>query len=57
VRYDSGLTTLKLDDQWVSDIALGDKLVVTGLTWPLIRRYGYPLWPRPASPLPAGAGN
>lgn len=49
VRYDSGLTTLKLDDQWVRDIALGDKLLVTGLTWPLLARYGYPLWPRPAA--------
>jgi hypothetical protein len=55
VRYDSGLTTLKLDDQWLRDIAPGDRLTVTGLTWPLILRYGYPLWPRPAAPQPAVA--
>jgi len=52
-RYESGLTTLRLDDQWVRDIRLDDKALVTALTWPLVLRYAYPLWPRAGSPLPA----
>jgi hypothetical protein len=57
VRYDSGLTTLRLDDQWVRDIAPGDKALVTGLSWPLLLRYGYPLWPRAAVAQSAVAGK
>lgn len=46
VRYDSGLTTLRLDNEWITEIAAGDRWLVTALTWPLLLRYGYPLWPR-----------
>lgn len=44
-RYETGLTVIRSDDQWIEDISPTDKLLVTALTWPLLLRYGYALNP------------
>jgi hypothetical protein len=40
-RFKRGVIRLRMDDQWVTGQKLGDRLVVTGLSLPLLRRYGY----------------
>jgi len=40
-RFKRGVMRLRMDDQWVTGQKLGDRLVVTGLSLPLLRRYGY----------------
>jgi len=44
-RFDATTVTLTLDDSWVVDLSTLDRLVVTGLTQPLARRFGYPMSP------------
>ncbi len=41
VKFNSGTITLRLDDEWRSAMAKRDRQVVTLLTLPLMRRYGY----------------
>ncbi len=45
-RFGETTTTLALDDRWVSDLGTLDRIVVTGLTQPLARRFGYRMSPR-----------
>jgi hypothetical protein len=40
-RGKTGRITLQRDSEWESEISLKDRLTVTGLTWPLLLRYGY----------------
>lgn len=40
-RFKNGLTTMKEDMQWQSRLSARHKRLVTVLTWPLARRYGY----------------
>ena len=42
-RFRSGSLELRRDDGWIRDMPGKDKAVVTALTLPLLRRYGYPL--------------
>jgi len=41
MRFATGPVPLKLDDQWRRRLPAGDRRLVTALTWPLLRRYGY----------------
>jgi hypothetical protein len=46
-RFQTGAVALRLDDEWLRAQRFKDRLVTTALTWPLLLRYGYPLWPAP----------
>lgn len=40
-RFRTGRVPVRLDDSWRSHLASKDRRVVTTLTWPLLRHYGY----------------
>lgn len=42
-RFKIGEVQLRLDDEWKTKMKLTDKWIVTILTWPLMRHYGYPI--------------
>jgi hypothetical protein len=42
-RFQTGMVRLRPDEEWVSRMRLGDKILVTLLTLPLLARYGYPI--------------
>jgi Sulfotransferase family len=42
-RFQTGMVRLRPDDEWASHMRLGDKMLVTLLTLPLLARYGYPI--------------
>jgi hypothetical protein len=42
-RFETGTVELRLDEEWVSRIKLSDSKMVTSLTFPLLRKYGYPI--------------
>jgi hypothetical protein len=42
-RFDSGRIEIRADDAWRDRLTTPDRLVTTALTWPLLRRYGYPV--------------
>jgi hypothetical protein len=41
VRLRQGRVSIPLDDEWTSRLPPADRRLVTALTWPLLRRYGY----------------
>ncbi len=41
-RFRSGPLVLRRDDGWARDMPIRDRAVVTALTFPLLRAYGYP---------------
>jgi hypothetical protein len=41
MRFDQGALKLRLDDRWKTQSAAGDRRLVTALTWPLLKRYGF----------------
>jgi hypothetical protein len=43
-RMESGAITIKTDQEWTRAMSWRDKAVTALLTWPLLRRYRYPLW-------------
>ncbi len=43
VRFDSGRVEVRLDDRWRVEMSSGRRLLVSGMTWPMLRRYDYPL--------------
>lgn len=45
IRYQRGPVEIKPDLQWLSTMRPAEKTLVTGLTWPLLPIYGYPLLP------------
>jgi hypothetical protein len=45
-RFDTGAVELRPDHEWKSKMKPRDKNLVTGLTFPLLKRYGYALAPR-----------
>ena len=58
VRFDSGRTAIRGDDEWAVRQSARDRLVVTTMTLPFLLAYGYPLRPRPeATRDRAGAVN
>jgi len=48
IRYQRGPVEIKPDWRWTSEMSAVHKTLVTGLTWPLLPFYGYPLLPRSA---------
>jgi hypothetical protein len=44
-RFNRGATDLRLSTEWRSKQRQGQRLLVTGVTLPLLPRYGYPLDP------------
>jgi hypothetical protein len=40
-RFDTGRVELRIDDQWQQHLKRRDKLLVTCMTWPLMRHYSY----------------
>ncbi|HZJ51975.1 MAG TPA: sulfotransferase [Actinomycetota bacterium] len=44
-RFETGSVSLRIDDEWLRAQRVKDRLTTTALTWPLLLRYGYPLWP------------
>jgi hypothetical protein len=51
-RFRTGLVDLRLDDDWRRAMSASRRGLVTGLTWPLLRRYGYLGRPRGRGRLP-----
>jgi len=43
VRFQEGPLRLRVDQDWLSGMTRGEERLVTGITAPLLRRYGYPL--------------
>jgi hypothetical protein len=43
MRFDRGVVTIKPDTAWQREAPARDKLLVAGLTWPLLAKYRYPL--------------
>jgi hypothetical protein len=41
-RFSSGVLELRRDDRWADRMPASDRAVVTALTLPLLRAYGYP---------------
>jgi hypothetical protein len=41
MRFGKGPVQLRSDDRWKTEAHAKDRLVVTALTWPLLRRYGF----------------
>jgi hypothetical protein len=44
-RFNRGATELRLSTEWRSKQQRGQRLLVTGVTLPLLPRYGYPIVP------------
>jgi hypothetical protein len=51
-RFSTGPVELRVDDEWIRAMSPADFASVTALTWPLLRRYGYP-FRRRADPVTA----
>lgn len=41
MRLKQGLLEVRVDDEWTRSLERRDRQVVTALTWPFLRRYGY----------------
>jgi hypothetical protein len=48
-RFSIGRIQLREDREWMTRQPVRDRLLVTGLAAPMLRRYGYELWPRARS--------
>ena len=48
-RLQQGNVRLRLDDEWVTRMGPFHRYAVALVTWPLLLRYGYPLWARPVA--------
>jgi hypothetical protein len=53
-RFRSGPIELRRDDRWTTEMPTSDRAVVTAMTLPLLRRYGYPTTPL-STPAPGPA--
>lgn len=47
-RFSTGTVALRSDDEWTRRQQFSDRAIVTSVALPLLRRYGYPLWPKAA---------
>lgn len=56
MRFQQGDLPLRLDDEWMSIMPRRKRLLVTLVTWPLLRAYGYPLSSAAPPPRPDGSG-
>lgn len=52
-RFVSGVVQLRRDDAWTQAMPASDRAVVTALTMPLLRSYGYRVAPVPTTAAPA----
>ena len=43
MRFRTGPTTLKPDTAWIEGLTRRDRTLVTAMSWPLLKAYGYPL--------------
>jgi hypothetical protein len=43
MRFQRGAVSIKPDTAWKTEASPWDKLLVSGITWPLLSRYRYPL--------------
>ena len=43
MRFQSGQIALRADEEWRTAMSGPRKAVITAATWPLLRRYGYPM--------------
>jgi hypothetical protein len=41
MRLKQGTLKVRLDDEWTRSLPARDRRLVTALTWPFLRRYGY----------------
>jgi hypothetical protein len=41
IRLNEGHESVRMDDEWRSEMGSCGRWVVSGITWPLLRRYGY----------------
>lgn len=41
VRFNNGTVEIKPDFEWVTEMSLRNKSIVTSITWPLLLKYGY----------------
>jgi hypothetical protein len=48
-RFRSGTVELRRDDRWATEMPAADRAMVTALTLPLLRAYGYPTAAEPAA--------
>jgi len=48
IRYQRGPVEIKPDLRWTSEMSAVHSTLVTGLTWPLLPFYGYPILPKSA---------
>jgi hypothetical protein len=44
MRFVQGEIELRVDDEWKTELSAGQRRTVEGVTWPLLRRYGYGTW-------------
>jgi hypothetical protein len=44
-RFQNGVVKLKLDQRW-REMSRRDKIIVSLITWPLLAKYGYPIFPK-----------
>jgi len=44
VRMRTGTIRIATDSEWRNQVTGLDRVLVSGLAWPLLLRYGYPLW-------------
>ena len=42
-RFVTTEVVLRVDDRWIGDLHPADRALMTFLTYPLLRRYGYPI--------------
>jgi hypothetical protein len=57
MRFTAGRVPLCADDAWRCALPARQRLLVTAVCSPLLRRYGYPLRPQPAAASPSIAGR
>jgi sulfotransferase family protein len=46
-RFMKGQVTIRVDDEWIRNQAAIHRWSTTIMSWPLLRRYSYPIYPRP----------
>jgi hypothetical protein len=44
-RFNNGIVEIKPDNEWLDKMKPLSKLAVTGITWPYLLKYQYPIWP------------
>jgi Sulfotransferase family len=45
MRFDQGLVSLRVDDEWRTSMSLQRRLMISAATWPLLKHYGYSVAP------------